>query len=74
MEGNSYQLSGELTIKGITEAISFYANIGEKEATTTLKIDRSKYDVRYGSTSFFDGLGDKAIDNIFEIKAKLVFQ
>jgi len=74
VEGNSYQLSGELTIKGITEAISFYANIGEKEATTTLKIDRSKYDVRYGSTSFFDGLGDKAIDNIFEIKGKLVFQ
>jgi len=29
----------------------------------TLTIDRSKYDVRFGSNSFFDNLGDKAISN-----------
>lgn len=74
VEGNSYQITGTITIKGNTEPITFYANLGEKEATTTLKIDRSKFDVRYGSSSFFDDLGDKAIDNIFEIKARLVFQ
>ncbi len=33
--------------------------------STQLKVDRSKFDVRYGSNSFFDNLGDKAIDNIF---------
>lgn len=73
IEGDSYLLKGELTIKGLTEPIEFYANLKEKEALATLKIDRTKYDVRYGSSSFFDSLGDKAIDDMFEIKARLVY-
>ena len=38
---------------------------------TQLKVDRSKFDVRYGSNSFFDNLGDKAIDNIFILDIQL---
>ena len=35
-----------------------------------LKIDRTKFDVRYGSTSFFDGLKDKAIYDEFDLVAR----
>ena len=34
-------------------------------------IDRSKYDVRYGSGSFFDDLGDKTIYDDFTLTVKL---
>ncbi|MFZ4581795.1 MAG: YceI family protein [Paludibacter sp.] len=58
-------VTGLLTIKGKSEPITF--DIVQKGAvyTTQLKVDRSKYDVRYGSKSFFDNIGDKAIDDIF---------
>jgi polyisoprenoid-binding protein YceI len=58
-------VTGTLTIKGKTSPITF--DIVQKGAvyTTQLKVDRSKYDVRYGSKSFFDNIGDKAIDDIF---------
>jgi len=39
--------------------------------TTALNIDRTKFGIRYGSGSFFDDLGDKAINDMFEIRAKL---
>ncbi|MFM7054547.1 MAG: YceI family protein, partial [Bacteroidota bacterium] len=35
-------------------------------------IDRSKFDVRYGSKSFFADIGDKAIFDEFTMKLKLV--
>jgi hypothetical protein len=34
---------------------------------TTLKLDRTKWGLKYGSSSFFKGLGDKAIDNEFSL-------
>ena len=40
--------------------------------TTTLVIDRSKFDVRYGSKSFFDNLGDKMIYDEFTLEIKIV--
>ena len=42
-------------------------------ASTELTIDRSKYDVRYGSGSFFDNLGDKTIYDNFELDVELKF-
>ncbi len=58
-------VSGKLTIKGKTEPINFEVTKQNNVYKTQLKVDRSKFDVRYGSNSFFDNLGDKAIDNIF---------
>ena len=58
-------VSGKLTIKGKTEPINFEVTKLNNVFKTQLKVDRSKFDVRYGSNSFFDNLGDKAIDNIF---------
>ena len=70
-EGNNFTLAGSLTIKGITNEISFPAKINfdgnDMSAAGTATIDRSKYNVRYGSTSFFDDLGDKAIYDEFKL-------
>jgi len=65
-------LTGDITIKGNTESISFEVVRAGKEYTAKLDIDRSKFDVRYGSKSFFDNLGDKAINDIFTLDIKLV--
>lgn len=60
-------VKANLTIKGITHEVTFPATVNESNGTVTatanITIDRSKYDVRYGSNSFFDNLGDKAISN-----------
>ena len=70
---NSYEVSGDLTIKGITKAITFDVSIYGSKATATMKIDRAQYDVRYGSGSFFDNLGDKTIYDEFDLVVDLVF-
>lgn len=65
-------LSGDMTIKGKTESISFEVLRAGNEYSAKVEIDRSKFDVRYGSSSFFNNLGDKAIDDIFTLNFKLV--
>ena len=73
---NKYNVTGDLTIKGKTETISFPATLRwENEqpiAEATVKVDRSKFDIRYGSPSFFNDLGDKAISDEFQLDIKLV--
>ena len=64
-------VTGMLTIKGKTESLSFDVYKKDNELTAQLKVDRSKYDVRYGSNSFFDNLGDKAIGDIFTLDVKI---
>ena len=65
-------LSGDITIKGKTESISFEVVRNNNEYSAKIPIDRSKFDVRFGSDSFFDNLGDNAIDDIFTLEVKLV--
>ena len=67
-------VTGDLIIKGKMKPISFDVVKNENTYTAKMEIDRSKYDVRYGSTSFFDSLGDKAIDDIFILNIKLFFE
>lgn len=71
-ESGTYIANGNLTIKGKTEPVSFpftYQNNGKDfTANGTLTFDRSKYDVRYGSPSFFNDIGDKAIHDDVELK------
>jgi polyisoprenoid-binding protein YceI len=72
-----YEVTADLTIKGITQSIEFPVAVANKgkyyTASTTIIIDRSKWDVRYGSSSFFDNLGDKAIKNEIEFAVMLQF-
>ena len=70
---NSYAVMGELTIKGKTNPVTFDISIYGSKATASVKIDRTKFDVRYGSTSFFDNLKDKAIYDEFDLVTDLVF-
>lgn len=70
---NVYTVTADLTIKGITKPVTFDLTVGTNTATTSFKVDRTKYDIKYGSGSFFDGLGDKAINDDFELTVKLVF-
>jgi polyisoprenoid-binding protein YceI len=68
-----YQVTGDLTIKGITQPVSFPMTIAENTAKASLKIDRTLYDIRYGSNNFFENLGDKAINNEFDLEVTLQF-
>ena len=70
---NSYEVTGDLTIKGITKPVTFDVSIYGSKATATLKVDRAEYDVRYGSGSFFDNLGDKTIYDEFDLVVDLEF-
>ena len=70
---NAYNVTGNLSIKGKTNTVSFIMSVYGNKATANLKIDRTKYDVRYGSTSFFDGLKDKAIYDEFDLVVDLEF-
>lgn len=71
--GNKYFIKGDLTIKGITNEITFELGLFKDYAVTELKIDRTKFDVKYGSASFFDGLKDRAIYDEFDLNVKLKF-
>ncbi len=73
-KGNSsYGVVANLTIKNITKPVTFDLKMNEDSANTKLTIDRSKYDVRYGSGSFFDNLGDKTIYDNFDLEVNLKF-
>ena len=73
-KGNGvYGVTADLTIKGITKPINFDLNVKGNSASANLVVDRSKYDIKYGSKSFFEGLGDKTIYDDFELKVNLVF-
>ncbi|XCF05002.1 YceI family protein [Tamlana crocina] len=70
---NAYDVAADLTIKDITHPINFTISIYGNKATASVKVDRTKYDIRYGSSSFFDGLKDKAIYDEFDLVADLQF-
>lgn len=69
----TYGVVANLTIKDKTNPVTFDLNWKENEASTKLSIDRSKFDVRYGSGSFFDDLGDKTIYDNFDLEVNLKF-
>jgi polyisoprenoid-binding protein YceI len=66
---------GDLTIKGITNQVSFPAEVKVEgdvlTASGTASIDRTKWDIKYGSGKFFSDLGDNMIKDEFEIKFEL---
>ncbi|MCE7061665.1 YceI family protein [Dyadobacter sp. CY343] len=74
--GNNYDVAGKLTIKGITEEVKFPATVKtdaqKVTANAKVKIDRTKYDIKFRSSNFFENLGDKAIDNDFTLDVNLV--
>lgn len=73
-----YLVTGDLTIKGKTNPITFTAKINtmsnQSIAEATLVFDRSKYDVKFGSQSFFENLGDKLVYDDVDMTVKLVLR
>jgi polyisoprenoid-binding protein YceI len=68
-----YTITADLTIKGITKPITFDLATTKNTATTSLKVDRTKYDIKYNSGNFFQNLGDKVISDEFELNVALVY-
>ena len=74
----AYDVKGKLTIKGISQDASMQLSIAKNGEGATLggafTFDRSKFQVRYGSASFFNDLGDKVIKDevrvVIDLKAK----
>lgn len=72
---NNYTLVGNLTIKGITNPVSFPAAVKASgdavTATADFKIDRTLWDVKFRSGKFYENLGDKLIDDQIELKINI---
>ena len=73
-----YSITGNLTIKGKTNPLTFPATFtltdGIAYAAGTMVFDRSQYDVKFGSQSFFENLGDKMVYDDVDMKVKIVSQ
>lgn len=75
-DADNATITGDLTIKGVTNRISFPAKVGVKEgvaaATGKVTIDRTKFGLKYGSKSFFESIGDKAIYDTFDLTFNVI--
>lgn len=69
-----FTVTADLTIKGVTNEVSFLVAKNGKSYIGSLNFDRTKFGIKYGSKSFFKSIGDKAIHNevslIFNIVEK----
>jgi polyisoprenoid-binding protein YceI len=70
------EVNGDLTMLGNTQPVKFQVTDWSKTDSTvvgkaTLKLDRTKWGLKYGSSSFFKSLGDKAIENDFTLDVVL---
>jgi polyisoprenoid-binding protein YceI len=70
------EITGNLTIKGITRPVTFPAKIEVKDgivkANGKLVIDRTDWGIRYNSGKFFDNLADETISDSIEFNIRIV--
>jgi polyisoprenoid-binding protein YceI len=71
IKADNYEIKGDLTIKGKTDAIAFDAVANQKEAHAKIIFDRTKFDIKYGSANFFKSIGDKAINDKVQLDVVL---
>ncbi|MBL7058224.1 YceI family protein [Patescibacteria group bacterium] len=71
-----YSITADLTIKDITRDIVFPATIkfenNNLEISANFAIDRTRWEIKYGSGKFFKGLGDNVIDD--EMNYKIILK
>lgn len=70
---NKYNVTGDLTIKNITKPANFTISVYGSKATANLKVDRTLYDIKFRSGSYFDNLQDNLIYDEFDLVADLQF-
>lgn len=68
---NVYVVNADMTIKGITKEVNFDLAFNKKTATTKFMVDRTQYGIKYKSKSVFSDLGDKFVDDNFELAVNL---
>lgn len=72
---NFYDVTADVTIKGVTHPVRFQAEVRKTKrgikSRATLVIDRSLFDVRYGSGKFFENLGDRLINDEFTLEVSV---
>ncbi len=77
LEDENYRIDGTLTIKGIEQPLSFPGKVETTEEgirlTGRATVDRTQYDIRFGSGKFFENLGDNLIDDEFYLDLDLLF-
>lgn len=73
-----YLVKGDLTIKGITNSVEIPAAVTFQNDSLLVSgravLDRSKWDIRYGSKTFFNDLADNVIDDNFTVTMTLEFR
>lgn len=73
---NLYDVTADLTIKNVTHPVDFKAVVAKTaegiQATAMITVDRTLYDVRYGSGKFFENLGDKTIHDNFTLDVSIL--
>jgi polyisoprenoid-binding protein YceI len=69
---NEATVEANLTLKGISQPITFKAIKSANGYTAQIAVNRTKYGIKYSSGSFFEGLGDKMIADEFILDVKLV--
>jgi polyisoprenoid-binding protein YceI len=70
------EVTGSLTMLGETKPVNFVVtDLKKTDAGVTgksnLTLNRTQWGLKYGSTSFFKGLGDKAINDEFTLAVEL---
>ena len=70
---NLYAVTANLTIKGITKPVTFDLTTTANAANANVVVDRTKYKIEYNSPSIFSAIGDKAINDNFNLAVALKF-
>ena len=75
-KGADTHVSGNITIRDKTVPTNLVINVvvdaDSSYSTGTINIDRSLFGVKYGSGTFFEGLGDKMIMDEFTLNFKVI--
>lgn len=76
LKDGQHQITAKLMIKGYINEVTFPAKIKmvgkQMSAQAEITIDRTLWKIKYGSASFFKGLGDKAINNEIKFQVDLI--
>ena len=76
VNGEDKKVTGNLTIKGITHAVTFPAKIKVKNGIVTanakLVIDRTKWNVRYKSAKFYNNLANQTMSDSIKFHIHII--
>lgn len=78
VSGDRYKVTGDLSIKNITNEIIFEADVVSQGdmlmISANIELDRTLWDMKFGSGKFFADLGDKLVYDNFDVEINLVAQ